>query len=221
MLPTTITRRAKERNLDGIGICDHNSTENVAAVRKAGEKEGVRVLGGIEITSREEVHVLGFFDDDIALGEMQKIVHESLSGKNDADVFGEQVVVDENDRVVDSNTKLLIGATDLAVDNVVKLIHDLAGLAIASHVDREGFGIIGQLGFIPPGLALDALELSAKGDAPGAESYRNHGLPLVRSSDAHFPADIGKAYSRFLLNTLSFSEIAMAFRGVDGRKVEV
>ena len=221
MLPGAIVERAKKRDLDGIGICDHNSTENVAAVRKAGDKEGLQVLGGIEITSREEVHLMGFFGSDDALGKMQGLVYENLPGKNNLDVFGEQVVVDENDKVIDSNTRLLMGATNLAIDEVVRLIHDLEGLAIASHVDREGFGIIGQLGFIPPELPLDALGLSARCNAGDAEGYKSHGLPLVRSSDAHLPGDIGKAYSRFLLDTFSFREIVMAFGNIDGRKVEV
>jgi len=221
MLPTAIIKRAKEENLDGIGICDHNSAENVQAVRKAGEKEGVQVLGGMEICSSEEVHILTFFDDDDALLEMQKIVYENLSGENDERYFGEQLIVDEHDRVVGSTKKLLIGSTSLGIDKIVELVHSLGGLAVASHVDRDSFSIIAQLGFIPEELPLDALELSWRTESKQVNNYESYGLPLVKSSDSHFLSDVGKVSTTFLLNAPLFSELAMAFHGIEGRAVNV
>jgi PHP family Zn ribbon phosphoesterase len=221
MLPTAITKQAKHKNLDVIGVCDHNSAENVSAVRKAGEREGVQVLGGMEISSSEEVHVLAFFDDDDALLEMQNIVYENLSGENDEHYFGEQLIVDEQDRIVGSTKKLLIGSTSLGIDGLVELVHSLGGLAIASHIDRHSFSIITQLGFVPRGLPLDALELSWMCELSEVNNYETYGLPLVKSSDAHFLSDIGKAVTRFFLRVPSFLEVAMAFRGVEGRAVNV
>ena len=132
MLPTAIVKRAKMQNLDIIGICDHNSAENVTAVKKAGEREGLQVLGGLEITSREEVHILALFDLGSApayaggarrrrdaLWEMQDIVYKNLSGENDEDIFGMQLIVDEHDTPMDLKNRLRIGATTIAVDEVV------------------------------------------------------------------------------------------------------
>ena len=201
MLPTAIVKQAKMQALDIIGICDHNSAENVTAVRKAGEREGLQVLGGMEITSSEEVHILGFFGDD-ALREMQDVIHRNLAGKNDEDAFGMQLIVDEHDTPMELSDRLLIGATDLTVDEIVELIHSLGGIAIASHIDRESFSIIGQLGFIPPDLALDALELSASREPSMVADYESYGLPFVTSSDAHFLPDIGKTSTIILLNTM-------------------
>jgi hypothetical protein len=51
-----------------------------------------------------------------------------------------------------------------------------ASLVVAAHVDREAFSIIGQLGFIPESLVLDALEISANTDvADMAESFGYYG----------------------------------------------
>ncbi len=219
MLPTAIINEAKKQNLDGIGICDHNTAENVAAIKKAGEREGVQVFGGLEITTSEEVHIIALFDDDAALLEMQNIVHNNLSGENDENFFGEQIIVDENDNIIGINKKLLIGSTGLGVNEIVRLIHNLGGLAIASHIDRESYSIIGQLGFIPEDLSLDALELSPKHKPGNAVNYDSYGFPLVTFSDAHFLSDIGKSFTTFFLNTPSFSEIMMAFQGIEGRKV--
>ena len=221
MLPTAIIKQAKEGNLDAIGICDHNSAENVQAVKRAGEKEGVQVLGGMEICSSEEIHILAFFDNDDALFKMQNIVYENLSGENDVEYFGEQLIVDEHDRVVGSDKKLLIGSTSLGIDKIVELVHSLGGLAVASHVDRDSFSIIAQLGFIPEELPLDALELSWRCESRVVNNYESYGLPLVKFSDAHFLSDIGKVSTTFLLSVPLLSELAMAFHGIEGRAVNV
>ena len=221
MLPTTIIKQARDKNVDVVGICDHNSAENVLAVRKAGEKEGVQVLGGMEISSSEEVHILAFFDDDGALLEMQNIVYENLFGENDEKYFGEQLIVDEYDKIIGSTNKLLIGSTSLGIDRIVELVHSLGGLAVASHVDRDSFSIIAQLGFIPKELPLDALELSWRCELSEVNNYESYGLPLVKSSDAHFLSDIGKAVTTFSLSAPSFSEVVMAFQNVEGRTVNV
>ena len=214
MLPTAIIERAKEEDLDAIAICDHNSAENVLAVRKAGVKQDIRVLGGMEICTSEEVHVLAIFDDDDALMELQKIVYENLPGENDEKYFGAQTIVDQTDRITGSTKKLLIGSTNLGIAKIVELVYDLGGLAIASHVDRDSFSIIAQLGFIPEGLPLDALELSWKCKSSDIKDYEKYNLPLIKSSDSHFLSDIGKAFTKFCLHELSFSEIAMAFHGL-------
>jgi PHP family Zn ribbon phosphoesterase len=216
MIPRMIVRQAKQVGLDIIAICDHNSMDNVDAVTRAGESEGLCVIPGMEITTREEVHILGLFRTEASLREMQRIVYDSLPGENDEEAFGPQTIVDEYDRVIGSNTKLLIGATTLAVEEVVQAVHRLQGLAIASHVDREGFSIIGQLGFIPPALGLDALEVSRP---QAAEAWKDY--PVITCSDAHFLSDIGRATTTFTLEEATIDEIELALLDKDGRKVTV
>ena len=221
MLPTRIVQQAADRGLDCIGICDHNSAENALAVRKAGLKHGLPVLVGMEICSSEEVHVLGFFEDDRSLLKMQEIVYANLSGENKEEYFGEQVIVDENDDIVGLSKKMLIGSTNLSVKEVVEHIEDLGGVAVASHIDRESFSIIGQLGFIPDELPLDAIEVSWRCTPAQITAYKEYGLPIVQSSDAHILDDIGKVRTTFLLESPSFCEVSMAFRGIEGRTVSV
>lgn len=221
MLPTAIVKEAKERNLDIIGICDHNSVENVEAVRKAGEKEAMAVIGGVEITSREEVHILGLFDNDEALQDIKRMIEQNLPGENDEKAFGEQLIVDETDRITGSNGRLLIGATELSIQEVVDAIRDLGGLAVASHIDRESFGILGQLGFIPSGLRLDALELSASAVGTREKFYQEYDMPFVTFSDAHYLDDIGRSCTSFFMKKVSVEEIRKALQGKDGRRVVI
>jgi len=225
MFPQRIIKQAKMNNLDIVGICDHNSAENVMATQKIGQREKIAVIGGIEAASQEEVHVLALFDNVKELFECQEIIYEKLSGFNDEKVFGKQLIINENNEVTGSNDRLLIGATSLSLQKIVQTICSLGGLTIASHIDRGSFSIIAQLGFIPEGLLLDALELSLNykhrttcfaGRGANPELY---GFPLVTFSDAHFLKDIGKSFTIFLMEEASIGEIKKALSGEDGRKV--
>jgi len=214
MSPRAVVRQARERGLDLIAICDHNSAENVEAASRAAERAGLAVIGGMEITSREEVHVLGLFHEDRLLRAAQDVVYDNLPGENDPDTFGEQLVTDEEDRVVGHNRRLLIGATELTLGEVVRTIHELGGIAIASHVDRPSFSVLSQLGFIPDGLGLDAVEVCSE-DVPAIPE----GLAMVRSSDAHRLEEIGARRTRFLLERPTALEIGMALRRTAGRRI--
>ena len=221
MGPRAILAHAASNGLDVIGVCDHNSAENVPAMVRAARDGNVRVLPGIEITSKEEVHILALFDGAEQALQMQELVYRRLPGRNEPEAFGLQPVVNEDHEVVAFSERLLAGATELSVEEVVAGIHALEGLAIASHVDREAFGIIGQLGFIPAGLELDALELSPNtSPEQGAQRFAGYSrLPLLHSSDAHSLEEIGRVATFFRISEPSTAEIRKALRGVQGRRI--
>jgi len=222
MSPKRIVETGFKKDLDLIAVCDHNSAENVHAAIKASRDTKLTVLAGMEITSAEEAHVIGLFATYDALHALQDLVYENLiPGENDEDLFGAQIIVNEFDEIEGYNTKLLIGATSLSIARIVDEIHQLKGVAIASHVDREAYSIIGQLGFIPEDLALDALEISpsttiadARAKFPEIKKYT-----LVSSSDAHYLDDIGKATTRLMIESPTLEELRKAFHGIDGRSV--
>ena len=214
MQTVAIIEQAKKVGLDMIGICDHNSAENVSAVMKAGVREGLAVIPGVEVTSREEVHILGLFNTEQDLMYLQDIIYENLPGQNDEGAFGPQLIIDEYGNMVGRNSRLLIGATTLTLEQVIDAIHQFAGLAIASHVDRQRFSLIGQLGFIPKGLKLDAVEVSIPSSV-----RQEYGYPVVTFSDAHFLEDIGRNSTCFMIEDTSVREISKALRCELGRMV--
>lgn len=221
MLPGQIIRRAKSKSLEIIGICDHNSAENVLAVQMAARESGILVLGGMEISSQEEVHLLGLFSDNHSLRRMQEIIYKNLPAEIKRDHSGEQLIADEHDKIIGVSSKLLIAAVNLSLEKIVVLIKSLGGLAIASHIDRKAFGLIGQIGFIPEGLELDALEVTADCPASQIDEYKKYGCGIIRSSDAHFLQDIGSAATVFSLSAPEFSEIDLALHGGQGRKAKI
>ncbi len=219
MSPKGILTSAKNKEIDIIGICDHNSSENSLAVMNVAQKMNIHVLPGMEVTSQEEVHVLGLFDDIKNTLKLQEYVYGNLPGKNDEEAFGMQVIVNEKEEALGFNDKLLIGATTIPLDDVIRMIHSFNGIAIASHIDRDSFSIISQLGFIPENLELDAMEISPHITFEEANKRFKNIYPITCSSDAHYPDDIGKGFTTFLLEDVSVAEMKMALENKDGRKL--
>ncbi|MCG2817339.1 MAG: histidinol phosphatase [Candidatus Aminicenantes bacterium] len=219
MSPKGILTAAKKKGIDILGICDHNSSENSLAIMKAAKKMHIHILPGMEVTSEEEVHVLALFDDIGNALKLQELVYQNLPGKNDEETFGMQVIVNEKEEVLGFSDKLLIGATTIPIDEVLRLIHTFEGLAIASHINREAFSIISQLGFVPDNVRLDALEISPSITIEEAKQRFPYNYPITCSSDAHYPDDIGKSFTSFLLQDGTVTEIKKALKNEDGRKL--
>ena len=221
MSPLAIVKQAKKKGLDVIGICDHNSTKNVWAVREAGWREGLVVIGGIEVCSREEVHILCLFDDEQNLQDMQLLIDQNLHGQNNPTFFGQQYLCDERDVILGQETRLLIGATVLSVEEIVAKAHQFGGLVIASHVDRGSFSIFSQLGFVPEGLQIDAMEISPGHSATEVRQNfpQTKDYPLVCFSDAHRLEEIGSASTTVTARAPHIMELHKSLLGKDGRKV--
>ena len=219
MSPKRIIAKTRKKEMDIIGICDHNSSENSLAVIKAAKKTNINVFPGLEVTSQEEVHVLALFDEIENALKLQEYVYENLPGENDEEAFGVQVIVNEKDEVLGFNNKLLIGATTIPLEEIIRLIHSFNGIAIASHIDRESFSLISQLGFIPENLELDALEISSDMTIKEAKKSFENNYPITCSSDAHYPYDIGKGFTSFLLKDGTVAEIKKALKNEEGRKL--
>ena len=61
MTPRNIIRHAVAAGVDILAVTDHNSGDNVAAALRAAAGTGVTVLPGMEVQTREEVHLLTLF----------------------------------------------------------------------------------------------------------------------------------------------------------------
>jgi PHP family Zn ribbon phosphoesterase len=221
MSPLRIVNRARAIKLGLIAVSDHNSAENAGAAIRAARNTGVTVIAGMEIASSEEVHILALFDELEDALSMQAAVYAQLpEGENKPDVFGDQIVVNERDEVEDYSNRLLIGATKLTVARIIKKIHQMQGLAIASHVDRPSYSILSQLGFIPDDIDLDAVEISPRSIlAEAVDRFPEiRKFPIVTSSDAHELKEIGRSTTGFYVAEPTVPELRKALRNQDGRK---
>ena len=221
MIPPLIVERALELGIDLIAVTDHNASANVSAVQKAAEGTGLTVLPGMEVQTREDVHLLCLFASLADLEVWQHEVDLSLPNElNPADYLGEQFVVDENGDYVRTETRLLLTSTMFSIEEVIERVNQLGGLVIPAHVNRTAYGLFPTLGFLAAWWNFPALEIS-RHITPEAlnnqfPSSKDH--PLIQSGDVHrLDEFVGTTY--FEIETRSLDEIRLALLGENERKV--
>jgi PHP family Zn ribbon phosphoesterase len=221
MIPPLIVAGALEKNINLIAITDHNASANVAAVQNAAKESGLAILPGMELQTKEEVHLLCLFDNLEQLDSFQEIVTECLPDiENDAEHFGEQFVVDETGEFIRRENRLLLTSATLSFDMAVAKVNEIGGLAIPAHVDRPAFGLIANLGFVPRGISIDAIEVSrhmhidqVKRKLPQVKEY-----PLVQDGDVHRLEEfLGANVLR--MKEVSIAELRKALQGKENRSL--
>ncbi|HAE42148.1 MAG TPA: phosphoesterase, partial [Clostridiales bacterium] len=151
MTPNNIVNMAMLKGLDVIAVTDHNSAANLPALEIVARQAGIKAIPGIEITSKEDVHLLAYFRDYSDAVQIGSLVYASLPDiKNNARIFGEQNIYDEEDHVIGSLDKLLINASSYSITEIISMVSKRNGIVIPAHVEKKAYGIIGVLGFIPP-----------------------------------------------------------------------
>jgi predicted metal-dependent phosphoesterase TrpH len=196
-----VVEKAVEKGLNMIFITDHNTMANVEAAMKAAKKfDNFMVCPGMEITSREEVHVLALFENLTDARNIQLVINEFLPDAYFEKEKQEQIIANEFDEVEGYYGKSLFSAVDIGIELLIKLIHKHHGLAIAAHIDRQSFSIISQLGNIPDDCEFDALEISPNMHYEEAISiYEDYTRKyrFVKGSDSHSLNTIGNAYTKY------------------------
>jgi hypothetical protein len=216
MLPSLILERAIDRGLAFIAVTDHNSTLNLPAFCRAARDLPIQVVPGIELQTREDIHLIGLFDRMDQVAGIQSIVDDTLPKvKNREEYFGRQLIVDAEGRVIGVEDRLLLNSLDLSLEEATGEIVKNGGVCIAAHVDRQAFGLLGVLGFIPPGLPLAALEVSCRQAAAGLINKLTNckDYPLIYSSDAHYLKDVGRSTTRVNDDVTSLFELMEVLRG--------
>ena len=221
MIPPLIVQKALKKNIDLIAITDHNASANVGAVIKAAEGTGLTVLPGMEVQSREDVHLLTLFESLEALEAWQALIDDALPNEpNNSVFFGEQFVADESGAYVRSEPRLLLTATRFSIDEVFERVEAMGGLVIPAHVERTSFGLFPTLGLISEKWKVSALELSRHTTPQkAAETYpaiKNY--PIIQSGDVH-RLDEFLGTTVFSFESPTLMEMRMAFRYIDGRSV--
>jgi PHP family Zn ribbon phosphoesterase len=218
MTPPAIVREALRKGVQMIAICDHNTAGNVGTTQKAAVGY-LTVIAGIEITTIEEVHVLGLFP---SLEEASSTAREVLNTLPDAGRDETQPFLDDIGRITGWEEKMLYGSSSFMLDETVQLIKRHSGLAIASHVDRQAFSVIGQLGFFPDNVEFDAIEVSPAGVAARKHEYfMSLDKPIITASDSHYIDDIGSSCTRLAILEPSYTELAGAIHGIEGRRCQI
>jgi len=223
MIPPLIVRRARELGIELLAVTDHHSVENAAAVQEAARAVGIEVLAGMEVQTREEVHVVCYFEDTVQAEEWQEMIWKRLPGMaNRPEFFGEQYVVDATGAYVRTNGRLLQTSTDLSFDELFWLAEQWGVLAVPAHVDRPRYSLFANLGVLPEAVRLPGVEIS-RNIAP-QEALRRfpslRGLGMVQSGDAHRLEEMTNS-TLLKLKEPTAQELRKALLGQEGRSVKI
>ena len=217
MTPANIAGMAAVKGLDVIALTDHNSCRNCPAAIYHGEKHGVTVIPGMELTTREEVHVICLFQTlENALAFDSLVYKELMPFPNREDIFGKQQIMDPTDRVIGTVENLLINATSIPFDDVFSLTASYGGIAYPAHVDKASNSLLSNLGFVPPDSTFACAEFHdfenlhrIKKEHPYFEGCR-----AICCSDAHYLEDILEPEYQILARSRDAADVLASISSV-------
>lgn len=188
MTPQNIVNMAKMLELDAIALTDHNTCLNCAAVMKAGSKVGLVVVPGMELCTSEEVHLVCLFPSlSSAMAFSRYVESHSPAVRNRPDIFGRQIIMDENDCETGEYDRLLISASGISASKAPQAVMAHGGICFPAHIDRSAYSIISNLGTITQAMGFRVAEVSDAGNPEklGSEYPALRDMMIMRSSDAH------------------------------------
>lgn len=195
MTPNNIAGMAVINGIHIVALTDHNSTKNCRAFFGACKKQGIIPIAGVELTTAEDIHIISLFR---TLEDAERFDNELQSHRilysNRTDIFGEQIIMDENDNVIGTEEYLLSNATDLSIAEAVAFARGQGGFIYPAHIDRDANGIISALGDLPEKPDFSCVEFHDKENI--SDYVRRYSLSekkVLVNSDAHYLWDINEA----------------------------
>ncbi|MFT3951880.1 MAG: phosphoesterase [Oscillospiraceae bacterium] len=194
--PADIAGMAFIKGLDVFALTDHNSARNCPAAKAAADAYGILFVPGMELTTEEEVHVVCLFEEvEQALAFGEYVYPRILDIENKPEIFGEQLVADENDVMIACERRLLISATTISFDEVFALAEQFGGTAFPAHIEKAANSLLANLGFIPPDAAFHTAEMKNPAlyeTLCPVHTYLKQ-CRVLKNSDAHTLEDISEA----------------------------
>ncbi len=186
--PYNLVGMAAISGIDILALTDHNTCKNCPAFFKAAKKYGVTAVAGMELTTAEEIHVVCLFEElQNALLFDKEIDSRRLKIKNREDIFGEQLIMGEDDTVIGTEEFLLSVATTVSLDEVPSLVEKYGGVCYPAHIDRQANSIITVLGTIPETPQFNCFEIYDTDKIKSfREKYKLTDKKIIISSDAHY-----------------------------------
>lgn len=225
MDPEQVIKKILELDIDIFSITDHNSCFNCAVFNKYAQDNNILFIPGIELQSSEEIHLLSYFYDVISLNNFyMDVVRPSMlcNVKNDPERFGHQFKINEFGRIIGEEDLMLSMALNLSINKLVDEIHKYNGIAVAAHIDR-GFSVVSQLGFIPPNLELDAVEIwnISKIDEIKNSFLKNRNFNIISSSDSHYLDMMKKTKMKLVLEKSDVNSCLDCIKGIGPGRITI
>ena len=187
--PDSMAGMGELNGLDIMAVTDHNTAKNCPAFFKAAKRHGIIPLGGMELTTAEDIHMVCLFDKlDNAMAFGEYIEGRRIPIKNRTDIFGNQLICDDEDNIIGTEENLLTNATTVSLEEAPEAVTRFGGVCYPAHIDRQANGIIAVLGAFPEKPYFPVCEVH---DREKTDEYaERYGKRIVSSSDAHYLWDI-------------------------------
>lgn len=189
MTPCTIVQEAMSKGLEVIAITDHNSALNLPAAMVEAKNTDILIIPGIEVETREEIHLLCYFPDVNAALIMSKMLYNALPEIYNFPEWADiQCVIGEDGQISAEVKKLMVVAVRYSLDEVVDMCEKLGGVSVPAHVNRELGSMLTVLGEIPKKHGLRTVELYTSLLCPDYIIKKD--FNIIFSSDAHSKGDM-------------------------------
>ncbi len=204
MTPNNIVNMAMICDLNMIAVSDHNTTGNVEAVMRVGEKAGITVVPSMELETAEEIHVLCLFPtlEAARAFDADQVAPALPPILNKPEIFGNQHLMDEEDRIIGEEQRYLINATSISLDGLPALVESYGGVAVPAHIDKQTKSLVGNFGMVGEYMGFRSFELSRnlpENFLIATPGLGNRPYRYVHDSDAHYLEDIGEHSEENLL----------------------
>ena len=214
MSPRAIIDAALAKGLDLIAVTDHNTAEMSPVMAETARSHGLAYLYGLELQTREDAHLLAYFDDEATCLAFSREMYNLLPDIEDPYGLGDQVQVDADETIVRTEPKFLVAGLDISFADAALRIYELGGLPVPAHIDREVFSVTSQMGRLPEGVDFPLIEVRGE-TVP--EAYRDRAI--LRNSDSHFPEAIGQRITHITVEAVTIPELIKAAAGEGGRSI--
>ena len=198
--PYNLAGMAAVLGINIMALTDHNTCKNCPAFFKAAKQYGIIPVAGMELTTAEDIHLVCLFERlEDALAFDKEIDSRRIKIDNRPDIFGNQLILGEDDAPLGEEPHLLSNATTVTLDEAPQLAEHFGGICYPAHIDRDANGIVSTLGTLPESPAFSCAEFHF--GEKREEFSKRMKLPAVSvvCSDAHYLEDIRDAENFFLL----------------------
>ena len=217
MTPNNIVGMSVVKELDVIAVTDHNSCKNCPAVKKIADHYGIIAIPGMELCTVEEVHVLCLFKKlDDAMNFDSYVSKHIIAIPNNEEVFGKQLICNEDNEIIGKEENLLINSTDISFDKVYDIVESYNGIMIPAHIEKSSTSLMSNLGFVPPNSKFKCVELknmSNLHELRRQNPYLNN-CRIITDSDAHYLEHINEPINSILCHDKSIDSVFEALQTI-------
>ena len=188
MTPNNIAGLSMLNGAEIVALTDHNTTKNCPAFFEACRRYGLIPIAGMELTTQEEIHMVCLFPSlEEAMAFDAFVDAHRMKIKNKPKIFGNQLILNEEDEVIGEDEYLLITATDLDLTSAANAVREHGGVPFPAHIEKSANSILAMLGLFPEDPEFTAAELHnlSKLDELKIMNPILNDLIIISDSDAH------------------------------------